>query len=151
MLRYNSRQNPSDRINLATRYTYLGEFQFFMCFQSSTLRLLKRIQEFNSLEKSLERHKEASHKARFEYEIRMRSILNSLRDIDVKRASSLRDAIGKYMVYQTSALRNMQYDMDVTIQVNKTTAIEFVLKICDARVPTMFVCFSYENLILSQC
>ncbi|XP_053993508.1 uncharacterized protein LOC128884267 isoform X2 [Hylaeus volcanicus] len=97
VLRYKCRQNPFDRINLATR-------------------LLKRIQEFYSLEKSLERHREASKQAKYEYEIRMRHILNSLRDIEVKRNSSLKDAIGKYMVYQTSTLRNMQYDMDVTIQ-----------------------------------
>lgn len=48
----------------------------------------------------------------------MRIILKSLEDMDRKRLSCFKDALRKFMVYQISALRNLQYDADLTVRVN---------------------------------
>lgn len=46
----------------------------------------------------------------------MRQILDALQDMEEKRGKCLRDAALKMAVYDTSWLRNMQYDLDSSVQ-----------------------------------
>lgn len=60
---------------------------------------------------------EQASKARALYEQHMPVVLSALQDMQEKRSTCLRDGLRKLAVYETSWLRNLQYDLEDTFKV----------------------------------
>lgn len=82
-------------------------------------RAFQKILEIEKGQKRYAQEIQAANEMKKLYLRQMRVILRSLEDMDKKRMACFKDALRKFMVYQTSWLRNIQYDLDITI-----TAIE---------------------------
>lgn len=82
-------------------------------------RALAQIQELQTAEKHYSRCIQVGNDTKRVYGSQMKVILKSLEDMDLKRLACFKDALRKLMVYQTSGLRNVQYDLDLTIKVTK--------------------------------
>jgi len=59
---------------------------------------------------------EQANRAQALYDQQMPSVLAAMRDMEEKKGKCLRDGIMKLAVYETSWLRNLQYDLDTTVQ-----------------------------------
>lgn len=59
---------------------------------------------------------EQANRAQMLYEQHMPLILTAMQDMETKRAKCLRDCLMKLAVYETSWLRNLQYDIDATVK-----------------------------------
>lgn len=84
---------------------------------SFLFRALAQIQELQAAETHYRRSVQIANDTKRVYGSQMKVILRSLEDMDLKRLACFKDAFRKLMVYQTSLLRNIQYDLDLTIQV----------------------------------
>lgn len=80
-------------------------------------RALGQIQELQAAENRYRFSVKIANDTKRVYSTQMKVILRSLEDMDFKRLACFKDALRKLMVYQTSMLRNGQYDLDLTIQV----------------------------------
>lgn len=59
---------------------------------------------------------DAANKAQAIFDQHMPLILAALQDMELKRANCVRDCLTKLAVYETSWLRNLQYDIDATVK-----------------------------------
>jgi hypothetical protein len=59
---------------------------------------------------------EQANRAQALFHEHMPLILNALQDMETKRSRCLRDCLMKLAVYETSWLRNLQYDIDATVK-----------------------------------
>jgi len=89
---------PSDRMKLATRALNLGRQA--MCVEREYHRAVQR------------------QNSQFDIHLPgMSNVLAALQEMDEKRARCLHDAAMKLAVYETSWLRNVQYDLDATVKI----------------------------------
>jgi len=60
-----------------------------------------------------------ANKAQFVYDTHMPSVFTALQELEEKKALCMKDGLMKLIVYETSWLRNMQYDIDAIIKSNE--------------------------------
>lgn len=87
-------------------------------FMKLSLKAFNTAKEATLLEKEYQKAAKEAQEAQAQHEGHLPFMLDALQDMEQKKGSCFRDAVKKVLVYETSWLRNVQYDLDAMIKVS---------------------------------
>jgi len=87
-------------------------------FAKLSLKAFNTAKEATILEKEYQRSTREAKDAQQQYVGHLPLMLEALQDMELKKASCFSDAVKKLVVYETSWLRNLQYDLDAMIKIS---------------------------------
>ncbi|CEM25142.1 unnamed protein product [Vitrella brassicaformis CCMP3155] len=93
------------------------------------IKALQLCKEAQIAEEQYRHALDALNNGRRTFRHQMTVVLDALQDMEEKRIQCFKDALRKLMVYQTSYVRNIQYDLDITIE--GVEAIDPRAEICE--------------------
>jgi len=86
-------------------------------YMKLSLKAYNTAKEATICEKEYKKAAKEAQDAQVQYDGHLPFMLDALQDMESKKGSCFRDALKKVVVYETSWLRNMQYDIDAMIKI----------------------------------